>query len=90
MKKYHKMFDVYCDNCGEVTVNYDTFNEWQEHEESTISLTVCKKCQYEDWKKQQEKSFKKEVDEIVKKDNKSVDKRKGVCYTISKMIRKGS
>lgn len=96
MKKQRKVFDVYCDSCGEVTDNYDTFNEWQEHEEDTISLTVCKQCQgmeryrqYKRWKNKREEELRKEVEEIVKKDEKSLDKRKGVWYTISKMIRKG-
>lgn len=95
--KHHKKFDVYCDKCGQVSEHYDTFNDWQEHEEDTISLTICKSCQYEDRKNspfeiELRRRIKKYWEEKEKEKNidKSVDKRKGVCYTISKMLRKGS
>jgi hypothetical protein len=47
-----KKFEVHCDYCFEVTDNFDTFNEWQEYEPDTLSLNVCKKCQFEEYVKQ--------------------------------------
>lgn len=44
MKQIGK-FDTVCDNCGNVTENFDTFDEWQEHQPDTVALNICKPCQ---------------------------------------------
>lgn len=94
MKDYHKSkrFDIHCDTCGEVTDNYDTFNEWQEYEGDTVSLNICKACQWQDEKEmiaremQRDYQYRREqsMKEFMKNEEilKSLDRRKGIWYTI--------
>lgn len=92
MNKYHKhkRFDEYCDYCGEPTRLYDEMDEWKEFERDTISLKICRRCDYENYIKTRTKEIREEVTEKInkEKEEKTVDKRKGFWYTIFKKLKR--
>lgn len=102
MDKYHKhkRFDEYCDYCGEPTRLYDELDEWKKFERDTLTLKICRRCRYEQFKNSRKYLDMKELfdEKFGKTDDKeenrdshiheSLDKGNSSCYNIFRKIKK--